>query len=184
MFIVGINACQFGISQLGLKLSQYFHMRAARANCDSHPLCICPGQGTQTVYLRISSPPSCPWLSCLLFWLCTSGYGHLNQSGHLTQAPCFWARILGQSISLCMWLQLRRYKLKTLKAIIVFLSWEQAVHRKRGTKQMHKEAEMRGERELPGFLLFRFWVPVPSEASLLSDSVSHPAIFLIMTHFC
>lgn len=34
VFIVGINACQVFISQLGPKLSQHFHSRAAKVNSD------------------------------------------------------------------------------------------------------------------------------------------------------
>lgn len=65
-------------------LSQYFHMRAARVNCDGHPLCIHPGH-RDLLLLEISLPTQ-----LLLATLCPLGCGHLNQSGHQTQVPCLF----------------------------------------------------------------------------------------------
>lgn len=59
MFINGINACWFCISQPGPKLSQYFHVRAARVNCDNHHLYVCLSQVTWIDQIGEPEVPLC-----------------------------------------------------------------------------------------------------------------------------
>lgn len=175
-----INACHCCISHSGPRFCLHFTWQQ-----QEFPV-------TTTLYgLSRSQRPSIsgnfpphplPLTTCLPIWPYISGCGHLNGRGHLIQAPCLWAGFLGWSMNLCMWWQLKRYTLKTLKGVIQCPSWEQAVSREKHVQRRRDE-----EREdCLGFCPFPVlgYISPPCKGLLLLDNMRCLSIFLIMTHFC